>query len=71
MTWKPTKVQQDVIDRMKDGWTLIGWGDYQLVKDGEPSRHVATVTVDSLWGHGVLKLDGASTRRSYRWTLAQ
>lgn len=62
-----TQVQQDIIDRMRDGWALHGtYPHYELRKDGEPSRHVAPVTVDSLVGRELL-------RRSYPvwvWTLS-
>ena len=46
-----TTVQQDVIDRLADGWTLAGLGglwSFVLQKPGEPSRHVANATVLSL-----------------------
>jgi hypothetical protein len=44
-----TRVQQDVVDRMKAGWELYqDWKVTQLRKDGEPSRHVADRTVWSL-----------------------
>lgn len=60
-TWRPTKVQKDVIDRMKDGWIIMtNWASmtYMLEKVNEPSRHVATQTFESLRDRGLIKYNG-------------
>lgn len=56
-TWKPTTVQRDVIDRLKDGWKLLyAWPNlYIITKTGEPSRHVSSKTGDSLVMRGLVK----------------
>lgn len=44
-----TRVQKDVIERMRDGWELVGnWRSFELRKLGEASRHVGDSTVWSL-----------------------
>lgn len=58
--WKPTKVQQDVLDRMKAGWLLVDqWhvGNWALVHGREPTRHVADITAQSLIGRGMIRWD--------------
>ncbi len=58
---KLTKVQQDVLDRLRDGWVIVGTRGYHLRKDGEASRHLAEVTVDSLVRRGLISPLGFAT----------
>jgi GDP-D-mannose dehydratase len=47
--WRPTKVQQDVLDRLRDGWELkYFYGIWTMEKAGEPKRFVAATTATSL-----------------------
>lgn len=53
---KLTKVQQDVIDRLRDGWRLRYDGDgWMEERFQRPSRHVATRTVEALYRRGLIQ----------------
>lgn len=74
--WRPTPVQQDVLDRLREGATIEdGYGlTYVLRKDGEPNRHVSWNTVHSLIRRNLLRGVSPSPigpNGSFRWTLAQ
>lgn len=65
-----TKVQRDVLDRMRDGaWIGAGFAVNQhvLFQEGQPRRHVAWNTFDSLVEKGAIKLEG---HIPFRWILA-
>lgn len=68
--WRPTKVQADVIQRMREGWELLETPDGPWIecKRGEPNRHVASVTVESLKCHGLIR---RSVIHGAFWVLAQ
>lgn len=64
-----TPVQRDVLERMKNGWTLamlLGVSGAELRKSGEPARHVSEITVDSLIGRRLIRNNG-----DFTWVLAQ
>ena len=64
--WRPTRVQQDIIDRLRDGWMMHWTGNgYCVCKEGEPSRHVREATAVSLIDRNKVRL-----LRSAVWTLA-
>src|SRR4051812_45129344 len=58
-----TKVQRDVIARMRDGWDLYVYfaGTAWMTKDGEPSRHVSIRTTGSLERRGVIQVSIGTT----------
>lgn len=70
MTSRLTPVQRDVIERMKAGATICDdngmWTTCELRKKGEPSRHVANVTLASLRDRGLIK----PSKSKLCWVLA-
>jgi hypothetical protein len=71
-----TPVQQDVLDRLRDGWSIREWYalgctlHYSKDRHGPAPRHVSDSTVESLQRHGVIRLSGKQTKQWRQWVLA-
>ncbi len=54
MMGRLTRVQQDVYDRLKAGWSMEGIVPHEITKPGEAPRHIGFTTLIALERRGVI-----------------